>query len=466
MKPKCNYAQQLEELVFTNSSLIEQKKENERWKLKLEHDSKGNITGSIDNYILFLEECKDYKNKLKYNEFLCRKEYDGKEFTDFIQNNIYVKCEQETGLSSHSKIDTALSHIFDKHRYNPVIDYLNDLEWDGKERIGRLFIDLLDVDDTILNYTMSKKWFIAAAKRVYEPGCKFDNIIVLQGSQGIGKSSICEIISKSFFNTISLGEIGNKDLIDKLNKTWIAIIDELDTFNKKEMSTIKTFLSLCSDTTRLAFGKNTQTFDRHCVFIGSTNDDTFLRDSTSSVERRFWVLKCNKTTMDGKIRETLTEEYVNQLWAEAVYYYKSDPKQYLDLEAQYSDEFAKTQREFKTYTDDYAIDFVREILDKKYYLINGQFKDYKDFYSQYTESNVYEDNLMSESITKIPMPWIIQLLKERYKIERNAKYIALAVSDEWNYKNIKYNGKSFKGLYINQINTQNELFDVTHSNSL
>lgn len=458
MKSTNNYAIQLEELVKKQSVVIAKKVKDDEWKNRLVRNDKGVITASIDNYILFLEECKEYKGRLKYNDFLCRKEYDGKEFTDFTQNNIYVKCEQETGLSSHSKIDTALSHIFDTYRYNPVIDYLDSLEWDGKERIGKLFIDLLDVDDTILNYTMSKKWFIAAAKRVYEPGCKFDNIIVLQGSQGIGKSSICEIISKSFFNTISLGEIGNKDLIDKLNKTWIAIIDELDTFNKKEMSTIKTFLSLCSDTARLAYGKNTQTFDRHCVFIGSTNDDTFLRDSTSSVERRFWVLKCNKTTMDGKIRETLTEEYVNQLWAEAVYYYKADPKQYLDIEAQHSDEFAKTQREFKTYTDDYAIDFIREILDKKYYLTNGQFKDYKDFYSQYTESNIYEDNLMSENITKIPMPWVIQLLKDRYKIERNSKYVALALSDKFEYKNISYNGKSFKGLYSKQLDEGCHLF--------
>ena len=76
----------------------------------------------------------------------------------------------------------------------------------------------------------------------------------------------------------------------------------------EEMSTIKTFLSLNTDCARLAFERNTRTFKRHCVFIGSTNDETFLRDSTSSVERRFWVIKCNKQHMDGKIREVLTKE--------------------------------------------------------------------------------------------------------------------------------------------------------------
>ena len=423
-----------------------ERQEKISWKEKLEKDVKGNITSNIDNYIAFLENYKDFKENLKYNEFLCRKEYKGEEFTDFILNNIYVKCEQETTLSSHTKIDTALEYVFDKNRFNPVINYLNGLEWDGKKRIGHLFINLLDVDDTKLNYELTRKWFVAAVKRVFEPGCKFDNILVLQGGQGIGKSTICELIAKSFFNTISLSEVGNKDLVDKLNKTWIAIIDELDTFNKKEMSTIKTFLSLNSDSVRLSYARNTQTFKRHCVFIGSTNDDTFLRDSTSSVERRFWILKCNKETMDGRIRETLTEEYINQLWAEAVYYYKENPTQYLDIEKDLQKDFAETQREFKTYTDDIAIDYIRDILDKKYLFLNECFNDLNDFTEQYRGSKFYEGGI-KENLTKIPMSWVLHVLKDVYKIERNAKHVANALSDEWEYKTIKYGSRTFKGLY-------------------
>lgn len=436
-----------------------ERQEKKSWKEKLEKDAKGNVTSNIDNYIAFLENYKDYKGELKYNEFLCRKEYKGEEFTDFILNNIYVKCEQETTLSSHTKIDTALEYVFDKNRFNPVLDYLNNLEWDGKKRIGNIFINLLDADDTKLNYELTKKWFIAAVKRVYEPGCKFDNILVLQGSQGIGKSSICELIAKSFFNTISLSEIGNKDLVDKLNKTWIAIIDELDTFNKKEMSTIKTFLSLNSDSVRLSYARNTQTFKRHCVFIGSTNDDTFLRDSTSSVERRFWILKCNKETMDGRIRETLTEEYINQLWAEAVYCYKENPTQYLDIEKDLQKDFATTQREFKTYTDDIAIDYIRDILDKKYLFFNECFNDLNDFVEQYRGSKFYDDGL-KENLTKIPMSWVLHVLKDVYKLERNAKHVANALSEEWEYKTIKYGLRTFKGLYrkpIETVKNHNEL---------
>lgn len=440
-----------------------ERQEKISWKEKLEKDVKGNITSNIDNYIAFLENYKDFNGNLKYNEFLCRKEYKGEEFTDFILNNIYVKCEQETTLSSHTKIDTALEYVFDKNRFNPVLNYLNGLEWDGKKRIGHLFINLLDVDDTKLNYELTRKWFVAAVKRVFEPGCKFDNILVLQGGQGIGKSTICELIAKSFFNTISLSEVGNKDLVDKLNKTWIAIIDELDTFNKKEMSTIKTFLSLNSDSVRLSYARNTQTFKRHCVFIGSTNDDTFLRDSTSSVERRFWILKCNKETMDGRIRETLTEEYINQLWAEAVYYYKENPTQYLDIEKDLQKDFAETQREFKTYTDDIAIDYIRDILDKKYLFLNECFNDLNDFTEQYRGSKFYEGGI-KENLTKIPMSWVLHVLKDVYKIERNAKHVANALSDEWEYKTIKYGSRSFKGLYRKGAETSKNYNELDFNN--
>lgn len=449
-----NDLQKLAALISNQMSA--EKKETSNWKDELKKDPKSNkVLNDIDNYILFMNKCPKYKDQLKYNEFLQQKEIFGREFTDFDLNNIYNDCERETSLSTHTKIDSALSEVFDKNRYNPILNYLKDLHWDGQERIAELFINLLDADDTLLNREMTKKWFIAAVKRIYEPGCKFDNIIVLQGNQGIGKSSICELISMNFANTISLSEIGNKDLIDKLNKTWIAIIDELDTFNRKEMSTIKTFLSVSQDSVRLSYGRNTSTFKRHCVFIGSTNDDTFLRDSTSSVERRFWVIKCNKQSMDGKIRETLTKDYIDQLWAEAVTYYQNNTSQYLDIDKELQDEFAKTMREFKTYTDDKVIDYCRDILESKYNVNeNGEFDDAIDILNQYSKNEIY-DTLQGGKINKLPMSALQYVLKSVYKEDRPAKYIALALSDEWEYKVIKYKGKTFKGLYRKEQITNN-----------
>ena len=425
--------------------LIDNNKKEIDWKSGLELDSKGCVLNSITNYILYLTESSKYKDTLRYNDFTKQKEFKGKEFTDFDIHILYNDVERELGLSTYKKIDSSLMEVFKTNTYNPIIDYLNSVEWDGKKRVERLFIDLLDADNTKLNRYMTKTWFVAAVKRIFEPGCKFDNMIVLQGKQGIGKSSICDLISLNYSNNISLNEIGNKDLINKLNRTWIAVIDELDSFNKKEMSNIKTFLSNQQDTARLAFGRNAETYYRHCVFIGSTNDSTFLRDNTSNTERRFWVIKCNKTCKDGCIFDVLTKEYIDQLWSESMYYYKHDPNMYLDIPQELQDTFSNTMREFKTFNDDVVIDYVNNMLERTYHLNSkGEFKSEMDFFQQYTESKDYDSNVKSE-IVKIPFSYVKYVLKSVYHEERTGSYIDMGLGDEWKYKSIRYNGFTCKG---------------------
>ena len=418
---------------------------NDVWMSELVTDKKGNIKNDINNYIIYLSQSPRYKDKLKYNDFTKQKEYDGREFSDFDLHRLYNDVERDLGLSSRPKIDSALMEVFDRNKYNPIINYLNSVEWDGQKRIESLFIDLLDADNTELNRYMTKTWFVAAVKRIFEPGCKFDNMIVLQGEQGIGKSSICDLISLKYSNNVSLNEVGHKDLINKLNRTWIAVVDELDSFNKKEMSNIKTFISNTKDTARLAFGKNAETYSRHCVFIGSTNDSTFLRDNTSMVERRFWVIKCNKTNRDGRIFEVLTPEYVNQLWAESVCYYKENPNMYLDITQNLMDDFAKEMAQFKTFNDDVVIDFVKDILDKPYHLnSNGEFTSEIDLYDQYTGNKEY-DNDKKGKIVKLPYSYLRYVLKKHYNEERAGSYIGNGLGDDWKYKSIRYKDRVCKG---------------------
>lgn len=414
------------------------------WKDQLIKDDKGKITNCIENYLTFFNESPRYKGQLKYNEFLQQKEFCGKEWTDFDEDQACVDIESEIGLGTTTKVKTAISSIFNNNRYNPVQDYLKSLKWDGQKRIEEVFIKLLEADDTPLYRVMSKKWFMAAVKRVMFPGCKFDNILIFQGAQGIGKTTICERISKGFSKVILLSEISNKDIIDKLNKTWVGIVDEMDAFSKKDMTTIKTFLSTSNDTTRLAYGRNTQTFSRHCVFIGSTNDSTFLRDSTSSTERRFWIMKANRKQFSPIVNELLSEEYVNQLWAEAYYDLMEDVNQYLDIEAELQEDFANTQIEFKTFNDDNVIDWIKEILNKPYVLVNGEFNDNNDFLRQFQDEVI--SSVPMTYINKIPMSSLAYVLKNVHRESRNAKYIAMALKPDWEYKVIWYKGSSHWGL--------------------
>jgi predicted P-loop ATPase len=393
-----------------------------------------------DNIIIFLEYHPKYAGKLKYNEYLRMKEFDGREFSDFDLSIINNDVFRYLGFSNKGWTEDSINEVFNKNRYNPVVDYLISLHWDGKKRIESLFIDLLEADDTELNRKMTEKWMIAAVKRTLEPGCKFDNMIVLQGSQGIGKSTICERLAKGFFSTISLDEIDNKDIVDKMNKTWIGIIDEMDNFNRKEMSKVKTFLSECQNTVRLAYARNSCTYERHCIFIGSTNDDTFLRDSTSSVERRFWIIKCNKTKMDNKISTIMTPEYVDQLWAEAYWYYKLDPKQYLDMDQKMIEEFAKVQSQFKTYNDDDIIEYIKDVLDGEYY-INKEGEVYD--ISQLDNNTVTG---LKYKINKIQGYVLTEMVGRKFREKRSTKYIETALGGTWTYKDVWFKkfGKTVK----------------------
>lgn len=432
-------------LVDEILSKHEESKISKEWKDGLKTDDKGKIVNSIENYLYYFKECPYYKDKLKYNDFLQQKEFNEKEWDDFDLSRAYNNIELDTTLSTHAKVDSSLNQIFGDNKYNPVQNYLNSVIWDGVKNIETIFIKCFEIEDTPLVRALSKKWFIAAVKRVFEPGCQFDNMIVLQGETGIGKTTFCRLLSNEFYSEIKFDEITNKDIVDKLNKTWIGIIDEMDEFDKKAMGTIKSFLSTRKDLVRLAYGRNTTTYYRHSIFIGSLNDETFLRDNTSSTERRFWVFKCNKKTKDNNISKILTKEVVDNLWAEAMNYYRENPNQYLDIESELQESFANAQKEFKTFTDDVVVDYLHDILDRPYVLVNGCFNDNNDFLKQYTGETFYNCN--KSYINKIPTSSLIYVLKNVYKVERSAKYIALALSDEWEYKKIKYKELQPKGLY-------------------
>jgi predicted P-loop ATPase len=149
-------------------------------------------------------------------------------------------------------------------------------------------------------------------------------MIVLKGPQGCGKSTICERLSHGFYNEhINIED--PKYYVETLNRSWIVAFDELAGISRKDLSDIKSFLSKSSETVRLAYAHNPETYKRHCIFIGSTNEDNFLRDYTASIERRFWVIECTRDNTNNIVGSGFTEEIVDQIWAEAKASYQADP---------------------------------------------------------------------------------------------------------------------------------------------
>ena len=421
------------------------------WKDEVEWiQENGKLKNTIRNYELFVQYHPKYAGKLKYNAFLQQLELDGILFDDAYWNQLYRDCEVEIGLSTSSTMDKVVKMLPITNPYNPAIDYLKECgeKWDGENRIDELFIKLLDAEDNELNRKLTSKWFMAAVKRILYPGSKFDNMLILQGSQGIGKSTICEKLANGFYNSMSLDEIGSKDLVDKMNKSWFMIIDEMDAFNKKEMSAIKEFLSKTKDSARLAYGRTTNEYLRHCVFIGSTNEPTFLKDTSSPVERRFWIIKCNKTKMDSAISDYLTKETVDQIWGEVFRRFKENENVYLDLEKELQDEFAKVMNEFKTSNDDDGVNLVRDILSRTYKLNEkGEFNDYDDFLRQVSGDIRYEHQ--NQHINRIPVYWLSLILSNKYHINRSGRFIGQGLQDEWKYQSARYHKRSEKCIVRN-----------------
>jgi predicted P-loop ATPase len=219
-----------------------------------------------------------------------------------------------------------------RNSFHPVIDYLKSLPpWDGKRRIASWLIDychVLSSDQEPNTFVMAagEKFLIGAIARVVQPGCKLDHLLVLEGAQGIGKSTVPRILAGDDWFADQLSEIGTKDCSMQVRGRWIIELNEFDALNRVETARAKAFFSQQSERFRLPYGHRIAEIKRQCVFIGTTNADTWLKDETGG--RRFWPVRCHGAIdLDGLRRDR------NQLWAEALATYKSGRTWWLDNSA-------------------------------------------------------------------------------------------------------------------------------------
>jgi putative DNA primase/helicase len=195
-------------------------------------------------------------------------------------------------------------------RVHPVRDYLGSLTWDGVPRLEPWVCRYLGAEDTPLNRAFGSLWMISAVARIMRPGVKVDHMLILEGPQGAKKSTALKVLAGEDWFTDELAEIGSKDAAQQMRGVWIIEIAELDAIGRAEVSRIKAFLTRTTDRYRPPYGRHVVTVPRQCVFAGSVNPDTYLRDETGN--RRFWPVRCGPIDLDGLRRDR------DQLWAEAV----------------------------------------------------------------------------------------------------------------------------------------------------
>ena len=230
------------------------------------------------------------------------------------------------------KFSMALTAVADSRRFHPVREYLESLPpWDGVSRVPTLLVDYLGAADNIYTREATQKCLVAAVARVYEPGVKFDSVLILQGPQAVGKSMIFDRLGGQWYSdNLSVSDMRDKTAAEKLQGYWILELSELTGMRKVDVESVKGFISRRDDIYRAAYGRNTESRLRQCVIVGSTNDDTgFLRDVTGN--RRFWPVSVTGDT--PRHPWDLPADDVAQIWAEVKICYELGESLLLSPEA-------------------------------------------------------------------------------------------------------------------------------------
>lgn len=213
-----------------------------------------------------------------------------------------------------SSVIEAVSVVAHDHAFHPVRNYLNKLEWDRVPRLDTWLNTVMGVAQSGYSAKVGKRWMISAVARVMRPGCKADSVMILEGGQGEGKSTAMSILGGDWFMDTPFA-LGDKDGFQAIRGKWIIELGELDSFNKAESTKAKQFFSASTDTYRESYGRRTNDVPRQCVFVGTTNQDEYLKDATGN--RRYWPVACTKVDLE-QLREIR-----DQLWAEAMFCYEA-----------------------------------------------------------------------------------------------------------------------------------------------
>jgi predicted P-loop ATPase len=217
----------------------------------------------------------------------------------------------------------AIEAVAKGQRFHPVREYLESLTWDGTPRLATWLSMYVGVEPSPYASAVGTRWMISAVARVFKPGCKADCCLIFEGDQGIKKSTALRALAQPWF-TDEIAEIGSKDAAMQTRGVWIIEIAELESLSRSDVGKIKAFMSRATDRFRPPYGKRPIDSPRQCIFAGSVNHGTYLRDETGG--RRFWPVACKAPVIDV---DGLTE-CRDQLWAEATALYFDGKPWWLD----------------------------------------------------------------------------------------------------------------------------------------
>jgi predicted P-loop ATPase len=368
------------------------------WRTRILRNEEGRIIPCYENVALYLENSTEWNGVLGYNEFTAGyfvlkpppapvTANAGSEIEDHFDTELVRWLERRKLMVKPDLVRRVVDLIARRNSYHPVRDYLETLPaWDGVPRISTWLIDYCGVESSNSNpngYAMAvgEKFLISAVKRIMHPGAKCDSMLVLEGRQGIGKSTVPRILAGDEWFSDQLADMGSKDASLQLRGLWIVELSELDVLNRAELARAKAFLTQQIERFRLPYGRRVVQVPRQCVFVGTTNSDSWLKDETGG--RRFWPVRCQRIDVEALRRDR------NQLWAEVLHHFRSGATWWLD-DAQIVQDAVEEQR--KRYQADIWQEQIASWLESPRARIDGQGYPVADLGSD-TESVTLDDIL-------------------------------------------------------------------------
>lgn len=309
------------------------------WLERLDVKKTGEFKSTAANIMLILQNDPHLAGKIAWNEFSYRpvirgdlpwrKFSEGEYWQDRDDASLRNYLESIYGITGQGKVNDSLMEVQGKNKFHPIREYLEGLEWDGIPRLDTLLVDYLGAEDSLYVRTATRKMLVAAVARVMVPGIKFDNVLVMVGTQGVGKSYLIKLLGKKWHSD-SITTVQGKEAYEQLQGAWLIELAELSATRKAEAEAVKHFISKQEDSFRVAYGRQISVFPRQCVFFGSTNDVTFLKDKTGN--RRFWPVVVDPNERKKNMWEELTQHEIDQIWAEAVDAWNNKENLFLDTE--------------------------------------------------------------------------------------------------------------------------------------
>jgi len=308
-------------------------KADDSWQINLVFNEEGKTKpGVTKNWALYLENHPDMVDVFAWDAFKMRVmlmrcppwESEGEFKPRVLQDRDY--SEAVMWLETHhmtpkaSNIAAVIQTVAERSSFDNLRDYLEGLAWDGVPRVSQFAAKYLGCRGDNYSPIVSERWLVSSVARGLEPGCKVDTMPILEGPQGLNKSTALSALYGAEFFTDELSDLGSKDASMELQGVWCIEIAEMHRFSASETNQVKKFLSRQVDRFRPPYGRSVIDAPRRAIMAGTINPEgnAYLRDPTGA--RRFWPLTC------GKIDIAAIKRDRDQLWAEAVHMYKSGVK--------------------------------------------------------------------------------------------------------------------------------------------